>query len=156
MSTVQILKAYRLERKGKEGKGETPHTGDGENEPVDNSEVGEPDPAANNMVMDGYAPPGGMGEFGKFQMREDWRPDDDLIRRASLWGIVLQTPVTDFELAEFITYWKAEGKAFHHDQWLQKLARSVQASRAKPVPQQRRDVNAMSEPDTAIPPGFRG
>lgn len=144
------------EGKGKEGKGETPHTGDGENEPVDNSDGGEPDPAANNMVMGGYAPPGGMGEFGKFQMREDWRPDDDLVRRASLWGIALQAPVTDFELAEFITYWKAEGKAFHHDQWLQKLARSVQASRSKPVPQQRRDVNAMSEPDTAIPPGFRG
>lgn len=149
-------KRTREEKRREDLKDKTPHTGDGENDPVDNSEGGEPNPAANNMVMDGYAPPGGMGEFGKFQMREDWRPDDDLIRRASLWGIVLQTPVTDFELAEFITYWKVEGKAFHHDQWLQKLARSVQASRAKPVPQQRRDVNAMSEPDTDIPPGFRG
>ena len=89
-------------------------------------------------------------------MPENRKPDPDFIQRAALWGINLKTEVTPFELAGFITYWKAEGKAFHHDQWQQKLARSVQASRAKPVPQQRRDVNAVPEPDDVIPPGFRG
>ncbi|MBJ3756153.1 Pyocin large subunit, partial [Salmonella enterica subsp. enterica serovar Derby] len=72
------------------------------------------------------------------------------------WGINLQKPPTKCELAEFTTYWKAEGKAFHHDQWQQKLARSVQSSRARPSPAQRRDVNTVSEPDETIPPGFRG
>ncbi|MDD9238355.1 DnaT-like ssDNA-binding domain-containing protein [Enterobacter roggenkampii] len=98
-----------------------------------------------------------MGEFGKFQMRDNWKPDPQFIQRAALWGITLKTDITPFELADFITYWKAEGKAFHHDQWQQKLARSVQQSRARPVAQQqRRDINDVPEPDKTIPQGFRG
>lgn len=145
------------EGKGKEWKGKTPHTGAGEDlPPVDNLKGDDADPSANNIVIDGYAPPGGIGAFGKFPMVEDWKPDADLTRKAALWGINLKTDVTPFELAEFITYWKAEGKAFHHEQWEQKLARSVQASRAKPIKPQQRDVNALSEPENTIPPGFRG
>jgi hypothetical protein len=102
---------------------------------VDNSAGGgEPDPDANNAMLNGYVAPGGMGEFGKFQMHDNWKPDPQFAKRASQWGINLKTEITPFELAEFITYWKAEGKAFHHDQWQQKLARSVQQSRARPVP----------------------
>ena len=142
---------------GREGKGKTPRIGEDENQPVDNSDGdNEPDPAANNIVLNDYVPPGGSGAFGKFTLPDDWNPDPDFVRRAALWGINLKTDVTPFELADFITYWKAEGKAFHHDQWQQKLARSVQASRARPLPQQRRDVNALSEPDSEIPEGFRG
>ncbi|EJV4344064.1 hypothetical protein N7E08_001280 [Enterobacter hormaechei] len=135
-----------------------PHTGGEQNLPVDNSAGGdEPDPDANNAMLNGYVAPGGMGEFGKFQMRDNWKPDPQFIQRAALWGITLKTDITPFELAEFITYWKAEGKAFHHDQWQQKLARSVQQSRARPVAQQqRRDINDVPEPDKAIPQGFRG
>lgn len=69
-------------------------------------------------------------------------------------GVNLKTDVTPFELADFITYWKAEGKAFHHDQWQQKLARSVQLSRTKPARTQQRDVNAVPEPDSEIPQDF--
>ncbi|EPK0694089.1 DnaT-like ssDNA-binding domain-containing protein, partial [Enterobacter hormaechei] len=129
-----------------------------QNSPVDNSAGGgEPDPDANNAMLNGYVAPGGMGELGKFQMRDNWKPDPQFIQRAALWGITLRTDITPFELAEFITYWKAEGKAFHHDQWQQKLARSVQQSRARPVAQQqRRDINDVPEPDKAIPQGFRG
>lgn len=134
-----------------------PHIGGEQNSHVDNSKgADEPDPDANNARLNGYVAPGGMGEFGKFQMRDDWNPDQGFTKRAALWGVNLKEDITPFELADFITYWKAEGKAFHHDQWQQKLARSVQQSRARPVGQQQRDVNAISEPDTAVPKGFRG
>ncbi|HAE6943041.1 TPA_asm: Pyocin large subunit, partial [Salmonella enterica subsp. enterica serovar Heidelberg] len=137
-------------------KDKTPHIGDAKNHPVDNSGGDKPDPHATNSVIDGYVPPGGSGAMGKFTMPDSWTPDPDFTKRAALWGVNLKTDVTPFELADFITYWKAEGKAFHHDQWQQKLARSVQLSRTKPARTQQRDVNAVPEPDSEIPTGFRG
>lgn len=157
-SASEADKKRTREEKRREDIKDKPHTGGEQNLPVDNSAGGdEPDPDANNAMLNGYIAPGGMGEFGKFQMRDNWKPDPQFIQRAALWGITLKTDITPFELAEFITYWKAEGKAFHHDQWQQKLARSVQQSRARPVAQQqRRDINDVPEPDKAIPQGFRG
>lgn len=157
-SASEADKKRTREEKRREDIKDKPHTGGEKNSPVDNSAGGgEPDPDANNAMLNGYVAPGGMGEFGKFQMRDNWKPDPQFIQRAALWGITLKTDITPFELAEFITYWKAEGKAFHHDQWQQKLARSVQQSRARPVAQQqRRDINDVPEPDKAIPQGFRG
>ncbi|EMD5675326.1 Pyocin large subunit [Enterobacter hormaechei] len=157
-SASEADKKRTREEKRREDIKDKPHTGSEQNSPVDNSAgAGEPDPDANNAMLNGYVAPGGMGELGKFQMRDNWKPDPQFIQRAALWGITLKTDITPFELAEFITYWKAEGKAFHHDQWQQKLARSVQQSRARPVSQQqRRDINEVPEPDKAIPQGFRG
>lgn len=157
-SASEADKKRTREEKRREDIKDKPHIGGEQNSPVDNSAGGgEPDPDANNAMLNGYVAPGGMGEFGKFQMRDNWKPDPQFIQRAALWGITLKTDITPFELAEFITYWKAEGKAFHHDQWQQKLARSVQQSRARPVAQQqRRDINDVPEPDKAIPQGFRG
>ena len=157
-SASEADKKRTREEKRREDIKDKPHTGGEQNSPVDNSAGGgEPDPDANNAMLNGYVAPGGMGELGKFQMRDNWKPDPQFIQRAALWGITLKTDITPFELAEFITYWKAEGKAFHHDQWQQKLARSVQQSRARPVAQQqRRDINDIPEPDKAIPQGFRG
>ncbi|WP_448886192.1 DnaT-like ssDNA-binding domain-containing protein [Enterobacter hormaechei] len=157
-SASEADKKRTREEKRREDIKDKPHTGGEKISPVDNSAGGgEPDPDANNAMLNGYIAPGGMGEFGKFQMRDNWKPDPQFIQRAALWGITLKTDITPFELAEFITYWKAEGKAFHHDQWQQKLARSVQQSRARPVAQQqRRDINDVPEPDKAIPQGFRG
>ncbi|EQC3418327.1 DnaT-like ssDNA-binding domain-containing protein [Enterobacter hormaechei] len=157
-SASEADKKRTREEKRREDIKDKPHTGGEQNPPVDNSAGGgEPDPDANNAMLNGYVAPGGMGEFGKFQMRDNWKPDPQFIQRAALWGITLKTDITPFELAEFITYWKAEGKAFHHDQWQQKLARNVQQSRARPVAQQqRRDINDVPEPDKAIPQGFRG
>lgn len=149
-------KRTREKKRREDLKDKTPHIGDEKNQPVDNSGGGKPDPHATNSVIDGYAPPGGSGSLGKFTMPDSWTPDPDFTKRAALWGVNLKTDVTPFELADFITYWKAEGKAFHHDQWQQKLARSVQLSRTKPARTQQRDVNAVSEPDSEIPPGFRG
>lgn len=157
-SASEADKKRTREEKRREDIKDKPHTGSEQNSPVDNSAGGgEPDQDANNAMLNGYVAPGGIGELGKFQMRDNWKPDPQFIQRAALWGITLKTGITPFELAEFITYWKAEGKAFHHDQWQQKLARSVQQSRARPVTQQqRRDINELSGPDEAIPKGFRG
>lgn len=94
--------------------------------------------------------------MGKFAMYPDWQPDTDFIRQAALWGVALREPVTAEELASFIAYWQAEGKVFHHVQWQQKLARSLQIGRASNGGLPKRDVNTVSEPDSQIPPGFRG
>ena len=94
--------------------------------------------------------------MGKFAMYAGWQPDADFQRLAALWGIALSQPVTPEELAAFVAYWQAEGKVFHHVQWQQKLARSVQISRASNGGQPKRDVNSVSEPDSHIPRGFRG
>ena len=75
---------------------------------------------------------------------------------AALWGVALREPVTTEELTSFIAYWQAEGKVFHHVQWQQKLARSLQIGRASNGGLPKRDVNTVSEPDSQIPPGFRG
>ncbi|HDC4673056.1 DnaT-like ssDNA-binding domain-containing protein [Enterobacter kobei] len=157
-SASEADKKRTREEKRREDIKDKPHIGSEQNSPVDNSAGGsEPDPDVNNAMLNGYVAPGGMGEFGKFQMHDNWNPDPQFIRRASQWGINLKAEITPFELADFITYWKAEGKAFHHDQWQQKLARSVQQSRARPVAQQqRRDINDVPEPDKTIPQGFRG
>lgn len=157
-SASEADKKRTREEKRREDIKDKPHIGGEQNSPVDNSAGGgEPDPDANNAMLNGYVAPGGMGEFGKFQMHDNWNPDQQFIQRAALWGITLKTDITPFELADFITYWKAEGKAFHHDQWQQKLARSVQQSRARPAAQQqRRDINDVPEPDKTIPQGFRG
>lgn len=157
-SASEADKNRTREEKRREDIKDKPHIVGEQNSPVDNSAGdGETDPDANNAMLNGYVAPGGMGEFGKFQMRDNWKPDPQFIQRAALWGITLKTDITPFELADFITYWKAEGKAFHHDQWQQKLARSVQQSRARPVAQkQRRDINEVPEPDKTIPQGFRG
>ena len=94
--------------------------------------------------------------MGKFAMYADWQPDADFQRQAALWGVALREPVTAEELASFVAYWQAEGKVFHHIQWQQKLARSIQIGRASNGGMPKRDVNSVSEPDSHIPPGFRG
>ena len=93
---------------------------------------------------------------GKFRMYLGWQPDADFQRMAALWGIPLSQPVTAQELASFVAYWQAEGKMFHHIQWQQKLARSIQMNRATFTSSARRDVNAIPQPDDQIPDGFRG
>ncbi len=93
---------------------------------------------------------------GKFPMFSGWQPDPDFLRQAAIWGIALGEPVTDEELASFVSYWQAEGRTFHHIQWQQKLARSLQAGRVNKSPQTRRDSTQVAEPDRQIPNGFRG
>ncbi|TBL97999.1 primosomal protein DnaT [Hafnia alvei] len=95
--------------------------------------------------------------IGKFVMYEGWQPDADFLRMAAMWGCILTSPVTPTELASFVAYWQAEGKAFHHVQWQQKLARSVQQNRMNSAAQpKKRDVNDFGGQEYSIPKGFRG
>jgi hypothetical protein len=58
---------------------------------VDNfSGDNDPDPEANNNVLNDYVPPGGSGAIGKFTIHDNWNPDPDFMRRAALWGISLK------------------------------------------------------------------
>lgn len=93
---------------------------------------------------------------GKFAMYQGWQPDSDFQRQAAIWGVALSEPVTPAELATFVAYWQAEGRPFHHVQWQQKLARSLQIGRSSQSGTAKRDINTLSEPDNHIPPGFRG
>ncbi|MGV4259637.1 DnaT-like ssDNA-binding domain-containing protein [Citrobacter freundii] len=99
------------------------------------------EPDANNAVINNFVPPGGLGQFGKFVMHEHWSPSDDFLRVSSLQGINLDCQPTPQELAEFRVYWMAEGKAFHHAQWEQKLARRLQISRQ----------NKLTSPENNVP-----
>ncbi|CAM8184551.1 DnaT-like ssDNA-binding domain-containing protein [Enterobacter rongchengensis] len=98
-------------------------------------------PSANNTEIHSFAPPGGLGQFGKFSMHDSWTPSDDFLRVSSLQGIHLDCQPTPQELAEFRIYWMAEGKAFHHTQWEQKLARRLQVSRQ----------NKLTSPENNVP-----
>ena len=93
---------------------------------------------------------------GKFAMYPAWQPDKDFQRQAAIWGVALSEPVTAAELATFVAYWQAEGRLFHHVQWQQKLARSVQMNRAANGGQPKRDVTQVSNTNYDIPDGFRG
>ncbi|HXK00395.1 MAG TPA: primosomal protein DnaT [Buchnera sp. (in: enterobacteria)] len=94
--------------------------------------------------------------IGKFTMYKEWTPDADFLKQAAIWGIILHTPISRSELALFISYWQAEGRFFHHIQWQQKLARSIQQSRTLNIMYKKRDINDLPKPDQNIPEGFRG
>lgn len=68
---------------------------------------------------------------GKFVMTGHWQPDPDFTRKAAQWGVILTEPYRSEELAEFITYWQAEGKAKHHAQWEMAFAKSIRQQRMK-------------------------
>lgn len=77
-------------------------------------------------------PAGNWSDYpGKFVMTGHWQPDPDFSRKAAQWGVILNEPYRPEELAEFITYWQAEGKAKHHAQWEMAFARSIQQQRMK-------------------------
>ena len=68
--------------------------------------------------------------FGKFQMVEGWTPGPDFVKSAALWGRSIGNGYSQPELAEFVTYWIAEGKVFQQAQWEQKFAQSIVKRRA--------------------------
>lgn len=77
-------------------------------------------------------PAGDWSDYpGKFVMTGHWQPDPDFSRKAAQWGVILNEPYRPEELAEFITYWQAEGKAKHHAQWEMAFARSVHQQRMR-------------------------
>lgn len=68
--------------------------------------------------------------FGKFLMFKGWVPGDDFVKSAALWGRSIGQGYSPPELAEFVTYWIAEGKVFQQAQWEQKFAQSIVKRRA--------------------------
>ncbi|MDD9338284.1 MAG: DnaT-like ssDNA-binding domain-containing protein [Providencia heimbachae] len=88
-------------------------------------------PNANNSILNGRVPAGGFGLNDKFVMYQGWEPDQDFTQKASYWGTILKEPLQPHELAEFITYWGAEGKAKTHEQWELALAKGLKYSRLK-------------------------
>lgn len=77
-------------------------------------------------------PAGNWSDYpGKFAMTGHWQPDPDFSRKAAQWGVILNDPYRPEELAEFVTYWQAEGKAKHHAQWEMAFARSIHQQRMK-------------------------
>lgn len=85
---------------------------------------------------------------GKFAMFYGWQPDPDLVRRAAIWGINLISPPQETEIAEFVTYWQAEGKFFAQIQWEQKLARRLQISRQNKLTQPEEGVPHWNSPES--------
>ncbi len=77
-------------------------------------------------------PAGNWSDYpGKFVMTRHWQPDPDFSRKAAQWGVILNEPYRPEELAEFVTYWQAEGKAKHHAQWEMAFAKSIHQQRMK-------------------------
>ncbi|RKR64990.1 hypothetical protein C7387_1709 [Yokenella regensburgei] len=98
--------------------------------------------------------------IGKFQITTDWLPGTDFSRQAALWGINLgdEPGYTAEELQQFRDYWSCEGKVKHQQQWEQTFAQSLRTSRSRQQTSASRKPSALgiSQPDTTIPPGFRG
>lgn len=92
----------------------------------------------------------------KFPMHADWIPSGDFRMRAAYWGF----PVPDnllpkdlkAALANFIDYWRDDGKVFSQTQWEQKFARHLQ--NVKPA-QPRGNSHAELDPDSTANPAVR-
>lgn len=66
--------------------------------------------------------------ISKFTMFDGWAPSADFQKRAAFWNRILDGPEPGYtvaDLARFVVFWSAEGRAFNHAQWEQKFADSV-------------------------------
>lgn len=99
--------------------------------------------------------------MGKFPITNDWSPQPEFARRATLWGknLGVEPGYTAEELQQFRDYWVCDGRVKHHQQWEMAFANSLLQSRGRiqrVSPATARDVNRIPVPDNTIPPGFRG
>lgn len=103
-----------------------------------------------------------IAPFGKFSITPEWKPGPDFVKQAALWGVNLgpEPGYSQEELQQFRDYWGPEGKVKHHQQWEQAFAQSLRNSRAQPrnfTGGSKKPAGIkISQPDTTIPPGFRG
>jgi hypothetical protein len=97
--------------------------------------------------------------IGKIPVTDQWRPNADFSRRAALWGCLLgdEPGYSEAELQQFRDFWSVEGKVKHQQQWEQSFASSLRRQRAQ-APRKRQSETGFrpSDPDSSIPPGFRG
>lgn len=105
----------------------------------------QPPPTQAPQYLDGLDEP-----IGKFTMTPGWLPSRDFRQRAATWGVALPDPdYLPTELAEFATYWEAEGKVFTQVQWEQKFARHIPVARAK----SQKHVTARGNENAPVQPG---
>lgn len=102
--------------------------------PIQNAREKQAAPVNQNPIPDYAGQPGTLfaaeQTLGKFPLPADWMPSPDFRQRAGLWGIAIPVGLNlRAELAIFVDYWIAEGKAFHQTQWEQKFARHLQNAR---------------------------
>lgn len=93
--------------------------------------------------------------IGKFAMHMGWQPSDDFEKRAALWGYPMPEGINrsnwQTALINFITFWQAEGKVFHHVQWEQKLARQLHTMKPiKPRGKNRAELDPKSTSNAAV------
>lgn len=114
----------REEKRREDIKDQTPHNA--------HEKFSVPSPNAANAIIENRVPPSaGVMVDGKFPMFEGWNPSPDFLRMSAVWGVPLDKPPTPEEVASFVSYWQAEGKAFHQAQWEQKLSRNLATIRAR-------------------------
>uniref|UniRef100_UPI003AFAA040 helix-turn-helix domain-containing protein n=1 Tax=Pantoea anthophila TaxID=470931 RepID=UPI003AFAA040 len=90
----------------------------------------------------------------KFVMFNDWRPSSGLRDTAQKIGIELSGPPDQARLADFVTFWEADGAAYNQVQWEMKLARYVEKGRkhlSSKRSRERRDCTRVSEMNYEIP-----
>ncbi|WP_374710390.1 DnaT-like ssDNA-binding domain-containing protein [Pantoea dispersa] len=95
----------------------------------------------------------------KFVMFDGWRPSSGLRDTARKIRIELLGPPDQSRLADFITFWEADGAAYNQIQWELKLARYIEKGRkhlSSKRSRERRDYTLVADMDYAIPEGFRG
>jgi len=95
----------------------------------------------------------------KFVMFNGWRPSSGLRDTAQKIGIEISGPPDQARLADFVTFWEADGAAYNQVQWEMKLARYVEKGRkhlSSKRSRERRDCTRVSEMNYEIPEGFRG
>lgn len=141
VSASEADKKRTREEKRREDLKDKPHTNAQARGEVHSS------PKVTNALIDNRPPSNGVSVDGKFAMHAGWRPDDDFLLKAAQWGLVLTEPPAETTLAEFVTYWQAEGKVFHHVQWEQKFAQNLknQQARRKPTGNKRDEKNRRAD-----------
>lgn len=94
----------------------------------------------------------------KFIMFDGWRPSSSLRETARKIGIELSGPPAQARLADFVTFWEADGAAYNQVQWEMKLARFMTKQRQKAPKRHspRWDCMGPSGMHCKIPEGFRG
>jgi hypothetical protein len=89
----------------------------------------------------------------------DWSPGNEFGARAKSWGHELpgDPGYTTAQLQQFRDYWASDGAVRNQVQWEMAFAESLnrQKSSARKTSIQP-EVNTIDEPDSAVPPGFRG
>lgn len=115
-------------------------------------------PLKNRHAAPTQMPEQKVSEPVKFRLFSKWSPSADFLPNARHIGLTLSHEATDYEVAEFISYWSEEGAQHTQKQWETKLARFIGKGRKRAVKRDsgRQDFTIPTSMDYAIPDGFYG